>query len=136
MPVSGCPFSRAGITDPGYSSSVPDFYLDKPARLQGHFTPMKTTIRLFTRLLLFLCLLAAWPKAQAVVPPPDGGYPNFNTAEGTKALFSLTTGAANTAVGWFSLFSDTTGSFKPLRAPARYFSIPQREIQPLARRRS
>ena len=27
------------------------------------------------------------------------GYPNFTTAEGTKALQSLTTGAANTAVG-------------------------------------
>jgi hypothetical protein len=48
---------------------------------------------------------------QAVVPPPDGGYPNFTTAEGQKALFSLTTGSANTAVGWFSLFSDTEGSF-------------------------
>jgi Chaperone of endosialidase len=51
------------------------------------------------------------PKAQAVVPAPDGGYPNFNTAEGTKALFSLTTGSANTAVGWFSLFSNAEGSF-------------------------
>ena len=49
--------------------------------------------------------------AQAVVPPPDGGYPNFTTAEGTKALQSLTTGAANTAVGWFSLFSNTDASF-------------------------
>jgi trimeric autotransporter adhesin len=48
---------------------------------------------------------------QAVVPPPDGGYPNFTTAEGQNALFSLTTGAANTAVGWFSLKSVTTGSF-------------------------
>jgi Chaperone of endosialidase len=51
------------------------------------------------------------PKALAVVPPPDGGYPGFNTAEGQNALFSLTTGAANTAVGWFSLFSNTDGSF-------------------------
>jgi hypothetical protein len=51
------------------------------------------------------------PRAQAVVPPPDGGYPGFNTAEGTKALFSLTTGSANTAVGWASLFSNTDGSF-------------------------
>jgi hypothetical protein len=51
------------------------------------------------------------PKAQAVVPAPDGGYPNFNTAEGTKAFFSLSTGAANTAVGWYSLFSNTDGSF-------------------------
>jgi trimeric autotransporter adhesin len=48
---------------------------------------------------------------QAVVPPPDGGYPNFTTAEGTNALKNLTTGAANTAVGWFSLFGDTTASF-------------------------
>ena len=51
------------------------------------------------------------PNAQAVNPPPDGAYPNFTTAEGQKALFSLTTGAANTAVGWFSLFSDAAGSF-------------------------
>ncbi|HEX9281282.1 MAG TPA: tail fiber domain-containing protein [Candidatus Udaeobacter sp.] len=51
------------------------------------------------------------PGAQAVVPPPDGGYPGFNTAEGQNALFSLTTGTGNTAVGWFSLFSNTEGSF-------------------------
>ena len=49
--------------------------------------------------------------AQAVVPPPDGGYPNFTTAEGQNALFSLTTGAGNTGLGWFSLKSVTTGSF-------------------------
>ena len=72
---------------------------------------MKTNIRSVLTLLAFLCLAAAEPQAQAVVPPPDGGYPNFTTAEGQKALFSLTTGAANTAVGWFSLFSDTEGSF-------------------------
>jgi hypothetical protein len=48
---------------------------------------------------------------EAVVPPPDGGYPNFTTAEGTKALQSLTTGSANTAVGWYSLFSNAAGSF-------------------------
>jgi hypothetical protein len=51
------------------------------------------------------------PIAQAIVPPPDGGYPNFTTAEGTRALQSLTTGSANTAVGWASLFSNTEGSF-------------------------
>lgn len=48
---------------------------------------------------------------QAVVPPPDGGYPNFNTAEGTNALKNLTTGAGNTAVGWYSLFTDTSAGF-------------------------
>jgi hypothetical protein len=51
------------------------------------------------------------PKALAVVPAPDGGYPGFNTAEGQNALFRLTTGVANTAVGWYSLFSNTDGSY-------------------------
>jgi len=37
--------------------------------------------------------------AQAVSPPPDGGYPGGNTAEGQGALLSLTDGAFNTAVG-------------------------------------
>ena len=35
----------------------------------------------------------------AVYPPPDGGYPNNNTAEGTGALFNLTTGSDNTSTG-------------------------------------
>ena len=51
------------------------------------------------------------PKAFGVLPPPDGGYPGGNTAEGTKALFSLTTGGFNTAVGWYSLFTESTGSY-------------------------
>ena len=60
---------------------------------------------------LLLAYFALPQSAQAVVPPPDGGYPGFNTAEGQNALFSLTTGVANTGVGWFSLFSNTDGSF-------------------------
>ena len=60
---------------------------------------------------LVVACLAIPPSAQAVLPPPDGGYAGFNTAEGTTALFNLTTGVANTAVGWFSLQSNTTGSF-------------------------
>ena len=58
-----------------------------------------------------LICFALSPAAHAVVPAPDGGYPNFTTAEGTKALQNLTTGAANTAVGRFSLFSNAGGSF-------------------------
>jgi hypothetical protein len=51
------------------------------------------------------------PQTQAVVPPPDGAYPNFTTAEGQNALQSLTTGTGNTALGAFSLFGTTTGDF-------------------------
>jgi len=72
---------------------------------------METTIRLFLTELSFLCFVAAGPKAQAVVPTPDGAYPGGNTAEGQNALFSLTSGGFNTAVGFFSLRSDTTGGF-------------------------
>jgi uncharacterized coiled-coil protein SlyX len=64
---------------------------------------------------LFLIPLAlAWfalsPTVQAQLSPaPDGGYPNDNTAEGTDALFSLTTGTDNAAIGFDALFSNTTG---------------------------
>ena len=68
---------------------------------------LKTT----PRLLITLLCIGLLPRAQAVVPSPDGGYPNFTTAEGTNALQSLTTGSANTAVGWHSLFSNAEGSF-------------------------
>ena len=51
------------------------------------------------------------PNAPAVVPPPDGGYPGFNTAGGQNALMNLTTGEGNTAVGFSSLFTGTTASF-------------------------
>jgi trimeric autotransporter adhesin len=47
----------------------------------------------------------------AVNPPPDGGYPGGNTAEGQAALLSLTTGTYNTAIGVYSLLSIADGSF-------------------------
>jgi Chaperone of endosialidase len=64
-------------------------------------------------LLITLTLLcfALLPKAQGVVPPPPGGYPNFTTAAGDHALQALTLGVGNTAIGTFSLFTVTTGSF-------------------------
>ena len=65
----------------------------------------------FTAILLGVACFGLLLGAQAVSPPPDGGYPNFNTAEGQNALFSLTTGSANTAVGWFSLWGNATGEF-------------------------
>ena len=54
--------------------------------------------------------LGVLPTAQAVSPPPDGGYPGFNTAEGQGALLSLTTGTYNTALGAVSLRGNTEGN--------------------------
>ena len=67
------------------------------------------------RALVFVALVLACfglsQTAQAVTPAPDGGYPDFNTAEGDDALFSLTTGVGNAAIGTEALFSNTTGTF-------------------------
>jgi hypothetical protein len=62
-------------------------------------------------IVVVLGLMTFVQKAQAVVPTPDGCYPNFTTAEGCDALNFLSTGAGNTGLGWRSLFLDTTGSF-------------------------
>jgi hypothetical protein len=71
---------------------------------------LKKATPLFLVLFVLACF-ALSPRAQAVSPPPDGGYPGGNTAEGQKALSSLTTGGFNVADGYFSLFANTTGSF-------------------------
>src|SRR5439155_27280253 len=69
---------------------------------------MKTSIPPVLISFLIVCF-ALIQNAQALNPPPDGGYPEGNTAEGQAALFSLTTGVANTAVGWLALNTLDTG---------------------------
>jgi hypothetical protein len=64
------------------------------------------SLRLLT---LALACFALVPRAQAVSPPPDGGYPGENTAEGDGALFSLTIGRSNTAIGSAALHDNTAG---------------------------
>jgi len=71
--------------------------------------PMKTSIAYPAFALFAFACFALSPRARAVDPPPDGGYPNFNTAEGEDALFSLTTGFNNTAIGYRALYGNTTG---------------------------
>jgi hypothetical protein len=71
----------------------------------------RNTITIGTTILLVLACFGLFPKAEAVIPAPDGGYPGHNTAEGQNSLFSLTTGTNNTAVGWFSLKTLTTGQY-------------------------
>ena len=62
-------------------------------------------------LVFLLVCFAPCQMARAVSPAPDGGYANNNTAEGTSALFSLTSGADNTAIGFQALFSNTSGTY-------------------------
>jgi uncharacterized coiled-coil protein SlyX len=69
---------------------------------------MKTVIPPVLITLALLCF-ALVQNTQAVSPPPDGGYPGGNTAEGQNALFSLTTGTSNTANGYEALKANTTG---------------------------
>jgi len=71
-----------------------------------HMETIYTAFALFA----FACF-ALSPKTDAVAPPPDGGYPGANTAEGDNALFNLTSGIANTAVGFNALFHNTTGGW-------------------------
>jgi hypothetical protein len=94
------------------------FVLAKLAKTVQCSASMKTLMqfkqaRKLSALLIpvILACLTLPQRAQAVSPPPDGGYPNFTTAEGQNALFSLTTGSANTAVSWFSLWGNTEGGF-------------------------
>jgi hypothetical protein len=75
---------------------------------------MNPLIRLTQQTSLFLIGLGLLcngllPTAQAVEPPPQGGYPGFNTALGENALNSLTTGIRNTALGYRTLHDNTTG---------------------------
>jgi hypothetical protein len=56
-----------------------------------------------------LTCVALLERAHAVTPPPDGGYGGNNTAEGTDALFNLTTGVWNSAVGFRALYKNAAG---------------------------
>jgi hypothetical protein len=71
---------------------------------------MKTSIRSAAATTVMVLGFALSPGAQGVVPPPDGGYPGGNTAEGTGALDSLTAGVWNTALGHQALSHLTTGN--------------------------
>lgn len=72
--------------------------------------PLKKATSLFVVSFVFACFaFSSAPNAFGVSPPPDGGYPGGNTAEGDGALFSLTIGRSNTAIGYGALHDNTTG---------------------------
>ena len=70
---------------------------------------MKNRNTIFTTILHVLVCFTLAPTARAVVPPPDGGYPNQNTAEGEDALLNVLAGGDNTAIGFRALYYNTAG---------------------------
>src|SRR6266545_841132 len=97
---------------------------EKPQTRKKTITAMKTIITPRGSLLTVLCsrsafilialalgTLALVQRVEAVNPPPDGGYPGGNTAEGQAALLNLTSGTFNTAVGLLSLSGLKEGKF-------------------------
>jgi trimeric autotransporter adhesin len=104
------------------SADKPREFLDLGALFVGHIerefatnplTQSKKTVIRQILVALALACVAFPPASRALLPPPppDGGYPGNNTAEGTNALFSLTSGIDNTALGFEALFRNTTGNF-------------------------
>jgi uncharacterized coiled-coil protein SlyX len=94
-----------------------------------------TAGRAFLLIPLALTFFALSPMARAVDPPPDGGYPNQNTAENNEALQSLTSssgtaavsqcaicGSFNTATGLNALSSNTNGVFNTANGVNALFS--------------
>jgi hypothetical protein len=72
---------------------------------------MKRSIKSLAIIAIMLTGLVLLPKTGAVNPPPIGGYPGGNTAEGQSALLNLTTGTYNAGIGVFSLLDNATGNF-------------------------
>jgi hypothetical protein len=74
----------------------------------------KKSTPLFVIAVLLACF-ALLPTVQAIMPPPDGGYPNGVTAEGEDALFNLSPSPFfsqdSTAIGFHALFSSVSSFF-------------------------
>ena len=97
--------------DRPYNSRSGDFDVDNSPSLFRDFTSMKKSNYSLATITFTLATFALQLIAEAVVPPPDGGYPGGNTAEGQNALLRLTTGTFNTAVGFFALRSNDLGNY-------------------------
>lgn len=103
--------------------------MKKPAQLMNASAPVRPSLPhsplrrgFLLPLVITIACSALSLRARAVSPPPDGGYPNQNTAEGQDALLNLTSGINNTAVGFNALFSVTTGAYNTAVGSTALFS--------------
>src|SRR6266498_1386997 len=93
--------------------------MKNPIQLTKAITPVRHLLRHspWRRYLLVIPLVlvsfALSPIARAVDPPPDGGYPGFNTAEGDNALFE-NAADFNTAIGYSALWFNRLGEPVPV----------------------
>jgi hypothetical protein len=94
------------------SINGPPLRRDLPRKQQLPRTQAMWIIRgiLLIPLALALAWLALAPTVRAVLPAPDGGYLNGNTAEGGDALFYLNNGSDNTAIGFQALYNNRDGT--------------------------
>jgi hypothetical protein len=97
-------------------------------------------LRLGLLLLVLGLSFVLLPTTRAVDPPPDGGYPNQNTAEGDGALQSLATGPGNTAIGSEAFFSQQPSKFVFKDASGKATSVdvvetyqPKKIVRPFAK---
>jgi hypothetical protein len=90
--------------------------MSHPIQLKAATLPERNVIgrsplrRGFLLIPLALACFALSPAARAVLPAPDGGYAGNNTAEGTDALFNLTSGIDNSGFGFQALSQNTNGN--------------------------
>jgi hypothetical protein len=85
-------------------------------------------------ILIGIVCIGVFPNAQAVNPPPDGGYPGGNTAEGqTLCLVSPAADSIRQLVSFRSGATPLASSIRPL-ALGRSLPALQMKIRPLAPR--
>ena len=103
LPGSGAIAHRPRTNQSRKKTAVHSIFDGTPCSKCRSTVLTKTFLVLMTGLFSFV-------SSEAGIPPPDGGNANGNTAQGTQALFSNTTGNANTAIGVGALYKNTTGT--------------------------
>jgi hypothetical protein len=74
----------------------------------------------FLGFFVLVCLTLS-PRAQAVLPPPDGGYPGFNTAEGRRPFLASPPALGMSQLAGLRSIAMLEAALTPLSAQERSF---------------